>query len=94
MIKFSRRGLGIAAAATMAATLIPASAAEAADSRLDQAIDNLVKAKALLEASSPGNANDQMQRQFARHVNRAIADIEKCIDQVEAAKQVTDGAMA
>lgn len=39
MIQLSLRGLAVAAVATVAATLIPASAA--ADTRLDQAMDNL-----------------------------------------------------
>ena len=43
MIQLSLRGLAVAGVATVAATLIPASAAEAADTRLDQAMDNLVK---------------------------------------------------
>jgi hypothetical protein len=65
--------------------------ARAADARLDQAIENLLKAQAFLEASDTGGS-PKVQRKFDRHVQRAINLILRAIDQVETAKEVSDEA--
>lgn len=86
------RGLGVVAVGVVAATLVPASAAQAADSRLDEALLALQKAKGLPEASRAGNVSDKVIHEFSRHIERGISDIDKCSAEIEAAKQAVDNA--
>src|SRR5262245_18855838 len=66
--------------------------ARGADQRLDQAIENVAKAQALLEASDT-DGSPKVQRKFDRHVQRAINLILRAIDQVETAKEISDEAI-
>jgi hypothetical protein len=77
------------------ATLLPlalagsfvAGKAFAADSRLDMAIENIVKAIALLEASSDPNHPD---KPFGHHRDKAITLLNRAIEEVEKAKTSAD----
>jgi hypothetical protein len=73
-------------ALALAASFI-AGKAFAADSRLDLAIDNVVKAIALLEAASDPN---HPHRPFGRHRDKAVTLLKRAIDQVEKAKDSAD----
>ena len=64
--------------------------AHTADPRLDAALAALQKAQALLDASEAGVVSKQVPRQFQRHVDRAIALIDRIAEQIEAAKDVVD----
>jgi hypothetical protein len=58
-----------------------------ADSRLDLAIDNIVKAIALLDAASdPAHP----RRPFGHHRDKAVSLLKRAIDQVEKAKDSAD----
>ena len=62
----------------------------ASDPRLDEAIAALQKAAALAEASSAGTVSPQTQRQFDRHIDKALAGIQEAMDHLAAAGVAAD----
>lgn len=70
---------------SMLAAIVP-NAGQAADPRLDLAIDFLVKAKALVEAAEDPGA----RKPFGGHANKAKNSIEKAMQEIALAKQVAD----
>jgi selenocysteine lyase/cysteine desulfurase len=65
--------------------------AQAHDPRLDEAFQALQKAYALVEASQTGGAEDQVQRQFDKHRERALELITRAMEEVVITGNVTDG---
>jgi hypothetical protein len=64
--------------------------AQAADTQLDQALLALEKAEALVQNSSAEGAPERVQHRFDLHTDRAIADIERAMSQIAAAKDAYD----
>ena len=64
---------------------------QAHDPRLDEALQALQKAFALVEASQTGGAPHQVQHQFDRHRERAMELITRAMDEVVTAGAVADG---
>ena len=60
------------------------------DPRLDEAIAALQKAAALAEASSAGTVSPQTQRQFDRHIDKALTHIQEAMDHLAAAGLAAD----
>ena len=84
----------LAAAAILVATFafgIAAGIAHAADQNLDDALNALLKASALLEASEAGVNDEKAVRRFERKVERALRSIDRAADAIDAAKQAVDG---
>jgi hypothetical protein len=84
----------LAAAALLVATFaggIAVGIARAADQNLDDALNALQKASALLEASQAGVADPKIVRRFERRVERALRYIDRAAETIESAKQVVDG---
>ena len=69
---------------------IAAGSADAADPQLDQAMQALQKAEALLLASQPGVVPPKAESEFDRHTMRAVDAIQRAMDQVEAAQDAVD----
>jgi hypothetical protein len=84
-----RAVIAVAVAALLAVGLTPV-AATAADVRLDEALAALQKAEALLLSSQSGVVSKKQERQFERHVERALLLISLTMDQIEAAKEAVD----
>ena len=80
---FKRAAL-TAAGATFLAGAFYAGVAYAADPRLDQANDNIVKAIALLEAAENPNGN------FGGHRRKAIHNLKQAQSEIEKAKRFAD----
>jgi hypothetical protein len=88
----NRTTLRIGAASVCAAALgIGIGVAQAADPRLDEADASLQKAEALLQVSQPGVTSERAQKEFAKAVARAIADVEDARAQIVDAKAAVDG---
>jgi hypothetical protein len=84
----------LVAAALLAAAFtggIVVGIARAADQRLDDALNALQKAAALLEESEAGVADPKVVKRFERKVERALRKIDRAMEEIEAAKQVVDG---
>jgi hypothetical protein len=64
--------------------------AHAYDPRLDEALAALQKAGALVEASSAGVVSSRTQREFDRHLGKALASIQDAIDHIAAAGLAAD----
>jgi hypothetical protein len=79
----------LALAPFLAASVVPR-VGEAADPRLDTALAARVQAENLLEASEPGIVDEQTERRFERHVERAIRLILRAMEAIEAAKDAVD----
>lgn len=89
--RFTRRRMaGVAVLAVAAAAGLGAASAQAADSRLHMTEDALQKARALLEASESGLAPGKKQRQWERHVQRALHQIERARNEIAEAIFVVD----
>ena len=80
-----RAALGLAAA-TMLAGAFYAGTAYAADPRLDQANDNIVKALALLEAAQ----NPGRKPPFGGHRHRAVQLLRRAQSEIQKAKEFAD----
>jgi hypothetical protein len=60
------------------------------DVRLNEALAALQKAAALVEASSAGDVSTHTQREFDRHVGKALASIQDAMDHILAAGAAAD----
>lgn len=81
----------VALAASALAIALGATAAEAADPRLDLADESLVNAAALLAAANTGGVvPPKAQREFDRAVARAIADIASAREEIVKAQNAVD----
>jgi hypothetical protein len=60
-------------------------ARRAYDASLDQALAALDNAQVYLEISAPLSANSRNQREFSRHVKRALSAVDSARDAVNAA---------
>ena len=69
---------------------IVAGSADAADPQLDQALQALQKAEALVLASQAGLVPPKVESQFDRHTMRAVDAIQRAMDQIEAAQGAVD----
>jgi hypothetical protein len=63
---------------------------QAADPRLDEAVQALQKAAALVEAASAGTVPARTQRRFDRHVDKALESIEEAMGHIVAAGVAAD----
>jgi hypothetical protein len=64
------------------------------DPRLNEALAALQKAAALVEASSAGNVSTHTQREFDRHVGKALASIQEAMDHILAAGAAADSGVS
>lgn len=65
-------------------------AALAADQRLTDAQDALIKAAALVEAAEAGVEDPKIVKRFERSRARALRNIDRAFDAIEDAKQAVD----
>jgi hypothetical protein len=79
-----KRALITAAVGTFSAGAFYAGVAYAADPRLDQANDNIVKAIALLEAAQNPNGS------FGGHRRKAVQNLKQAQSEIQKAKQFAD----
>ena len=76
--------------AMAAGVWLGATSVGAYDQRLDEALQALQKAAALVESSSAGVVSHQTQNTFDRHVEKALADIQDAMDHIVAAGTAAD----
>lgn len=89
--RLNRRTAGIATAVAVAAAVgLSASAAHAADPRLDEADAALQKAAALLESAQSGSSDARVQRRFEHHRQQALDAIARSRAHIAAAKSAVD----
>jgi hypothetical protein len=70
--------------------LLALGVAQAADQRLSDAQANLEKARALVNASQPGEVSQQSAREFRMRTRRAVSFIDRAHAEIEAAKAASD----
>src|SRR5262245_16011776 len=61
------------------------------DPRLDEALQALQKAQALVESAHTGGAPRQTQHQFDQHRGRALDFIARAMEEIVAAGEIADG---
>jgi hypothetical protein len=82
----ARRTFVLVTLASLSLVALPGLLSWAADPRLDLANDALVKARALVAAAAdPGS-----KKPFGGHADRAIAAIDRAIQEIQRAKQAAD----
>ena len=87
-----RRSLVVAGLVVSFAAGLSASAVlRTHDPRLDHATDNLVKAEALLMGTDPGSLARKDLKDFNKHLDRAIADVQDAMNEISAAIQAAGG---
>lgn len=67
--------------------------AHAHDVRLDEAVQTLQKAQALLEASQAGEVSTKVEKKFDRRVERALNLIQRAMERIEEAGEIVDDAL-